>query len=95
MGDQHQGTEYINFLSYNSTGMNTVKSGWVRELSKLTNASFIGIQEHFKKSKSLDKFFSDEFPDYNSFVIPGYREPGQDSGRPKAGLAQLRAQASN
>ena len=69
--------------------MNTVKSSWIRELSKVTDASFISIQEHFRKSKTLDKFFKSEFPAYNSYVIPGYREPGQETGRPKAGLAQL------
>ena len=73
--------------------MNTVKSDWIRELSKVMNASFIAIQEHFKKCKTLDNFFNSEFPDYNSYVIPGYREPGQDSGRPKAGLAQLSTKA--
>ena len=70
-------------------GSKTLKSSWIRELSKLTDASFISIQEHFRKSKTLDKFFKGEFPAYNSYVILGYREPGQDTGRPKAGLAQL------
>ena len=63
--------------------------GYSIHFLKLTNASFAGILEHFRKSKTIDKFFNSEFPDFNSYVIPGYREPGQDSGRPKAGIAQL------
>ena len=79
----------ISFLSYNTTGLNTVKTKWIRDLAKLTNISFINIQEHFRKSKTIGKFFSEEFPKFNSYVIPGFRAPGQDSGRPIAGLAQL------
>jgi exonuclease III len=79
----------ISFLSYNSTGMNTLKTKWIRNLINLTGASFIQIQEHFKKNKSTEKFFNDQFPDQSSYIIPGYREQNQDSGRPIGGLAQL------
>jgi hypothetical protein len=37
----------------------------------------------------IDKFFQDKFPNFNSYVIPGFREDGQTKGRPKAGIAQL------
>ena len=77
------------FLSYNSTGLNEQKCDWIRDLCNLTGASYVSIQEHFRKPKTTDKLFSDEFPDYNSYVIPGYREKNVDRGRPKAGLAQL------
>ena len=77
------------FLSYNSTGFDTVKTKWLRDLIKLTNSDFTSIQEHFKKTKTIDKYFSDEFPNQSSFVVPGYRETGQDFGRPKGGLAML------
>ena len=51
---------------------------------------FISIQEHFKQSsKSLDKYFRNNFKDYFSYVIPAQRRPGQDSGRARAGVAQL------
>ena len=79
----------VTFLSYNSTGMNTIKSRWIRDLIKVTDASFVQIQEHFKTSKTIDKFFYDQFPDYSGFVIPGQREKNQDQGRAKGGLAQL------
>ena len=81
--------DICSFLSYNSTGLNTVKSKWIRDVMKLTKADFISIQEHFKKTKSIDKYFIDEFPNQSSFVVPGYRESGQDSGRPKGGIAML------
>ena len=77
------------FLSYNPTGLNIHKCDWLKSLCETTNATYVSIQEHFRKSKTIDKFFKDQFPNYNSYVIPGYREEGQDRGRPKAGLAQL------
>ena len=47
------------------------------------------IQEHFRKSKTIDKFFKDQFPDFNSYVNQGFREQGQTRGRPQGGIAQL------
>ena len=65
------------------------KSDWIRELSKVTNASFIQLQEHFKTTQNTEKFFADQFPDYSGFIIPGHRDKYQDKGRAKGGLAQL------
>ena len=79
----------VSFISYNSTGLNTVKTKWIRDLVKMTEASYIQIQEHFKKNKTIDKFFSEQFPEHNPYVIPGHRERDQDQGRPMGGLAQL------
>ena len=79
-----------NFMSYNSTGLNTIKADWIRNLNKLLKCDFISIQEHFKKSKTIDKFFKDQFPEHRSYVIPGHREKEQDSGRPKGGIVQFR-----
>ena len=79
----------VTFLSYNSTGMNTIKAVWIRDLVKVTNSHFVGIQEYFKRTKTVDKFFRDQFDDYNSYVVPAHREQGQDSGRAKGGLAAL------
>ena len=83
------------FLSYNSTGLNSVKTKWIRDIVKVTNSDFIAIQEHFKKSKTLDKYFVEQFSDHSSFVVPGYRESGQDSGRPKGGIAMLSSKQLN
>ena len=51
--------------------------------------TYLSVQEHFRKSKTIDKYFKDQFPSYNSYVIPGFREQGQTRGRPQAGIAQL------
>ena len=70
--------------------MTALNQNTLRNLYNLTDCSFISIQEHFKKTKSIDKFFKDNFPEHTSYVIPGFQEIGQDSGRPKGGIAQLR-----
>ena len=80
----------VNFLSYNSTGLDSIKADFIRNLYSITECDFISIQEHFKKTKSLDNFFKCNFPEHTSYVIPGVRELDQDSGRPKGGIAQLR-----
>ena len=79
----------VTFMSYNSTGINSVKCKWISDICDEFDVDYLTIQEHFKKTKSVDKYFSENFKSYNSYVIPGYRPPGQDSGRCKAGLAQL------
>ena len=79
----------VNFMSYNSTGINTIKTDWIRDLIQTCDIQFFQLQEHFKKTKTLENFFKIEFPICDSFVIPAHRESGQDSGRAKGGLAQL------
>ena len=79
----------INFMSYNSTGLDTIKTNWIRDLIETCAISFLQIQEHFKATKSVNKYFKIQFPQSDSFVIPAYRETNQDKGRAKAGLAQI------
>ena len=79
----------VNFLSYNSTGLNSIKADWIRNLNKVTKSDFISLQEHFKNTKSTDKFFKEQFPENFSYVVKGQREKEQDSGRPKGGIAQM------
>ena len=78
----------MNFISYNSTGMNDMKAKWISDLLVTTGASFLGVQEHFK-TINLEKSFDNWFPEYKHCSKPGHREPGQDSGRAKGGLLQL------
>ena len=66
-----------------------MKASWIRDFCKLTKIDYLSIQEHFKKTKSVDNFFKEQFNEYTSYVIPAYRDQCQDSGRPKGGLAQL------
>ena len=70
----------LNFMSYNLTGLDTVKTDWIREIIKTCKIDYFQLQEHFKITKSLDSFFKKEFPLNDSFVLPGHREPFQDSG---------------
>ena len=79
----------ITILSYNSTGFNSVKAQWIRDLMDTTGASLLGLQEHFKNTQSLQKLFKKEFPKCDSVVVPAYREEGRESGRAKGGLAQI------
>ena len=87
--EKQEVTDMVNFMSYNSTGINTVKNQWISEICDEHDVDYLSIQEHFKSTKSTDKFFRENFKDYYSYVIPGHRSPGQDSGRAKAGLAHL------
>ena len=50
---------------------------------------FVSLQEHFKNNKVTDKYFRAKFAKFSPYILPGFRQSGQDKGRPKAGLAQL------
>ena len=80
-------TPTVNFLSYNSTGLDTVKSAWINDLCKVTKTDYFGLQEHFKKN--IGSYFKEQFCNFNSYVLPAVRNQDQDSGRAKGGLAQL------
>ena len=79
----------INFLSYNSTGLDSVKINWIKDLIKTLDVDIFQLQEHFKSTKSVETCFKKQFDNCDSYVIPAYRETFQDSGRAKGGLAQL------
>ena len=77
-------------MSYNSTGLDRNKIDWIQDLSKTCEIDLLQLQEHFKATKSIETFFKKRFENnFDSYVIPAYREPFQDSGRAKGGLAQL------
>ena len=87
---QQEAAGTVTFMSYNSTGLSSAKCQWIQEICDKNDMDYISIQEHFKQSsKSLDKYFRNNLKDHYSYVIPAYRRPGQDSGRAKAGVAQL------
>ena len=78
----------VTFMSYNSTGLDTAKIRFSIDLCDEYEVDFLALQEHFK-FVNTDKFFRRGFSDFFSYVIPGYRAPGQVTGRAKAGMAQL------
>ena len=69
--------------------MNDAKIKWINDLLLTTNASFIGIQEHFRTCKTLDDLFKKNFPTNKCHTKSGVRVAGQGNGRAKGGLAQL------
>ena len=83
------GSRAVKFLSYNTTGMGPIQIQWTRDLIETVGANFIGLQEHFKNIKSLQRFFKKEFKNCDSYVLPAHRDEGVDTGRAKGGLAQL------
>ena len=80
--------ENVTFMSYNSTGLDSVKIRFCIDLCEEYDVDFLSIQEHFK-FVNTDKFFRSGFSSFSSYVKPGHRSPGQMMGRAKAGLAQL------
>ena len=79
----------VTFMSWNSTGFNTVKSEWFNDILNEKNVMFCSTQEHFKTAQNGDKFFKANFRNFSRYVVPAVRPIGQDSGRASGGLAQL------
>ena len=80
----------LNFMSYNSTGLDKSKIDWIQDVSKTCGIDLLQLQEHFKATKSTEAFFRKNFDNnLDSYIIPAYREPFQDNGRAKGGLAQF------
>ena len=78
----------VTFMSYNTTGLDTVKIKFSLDVCEEYDVNFLAIQEHFKFVNS-DKFFRSGFSSYSSYVMPAHRAPAQCAGRAKAGIAQL------
>ena len=79
----------VTFMSYNSTGISSVKCKFICDICDEYDVDYLVVQEHFKNTRTIDRYFRDNFREYNSYVIPGHRSPVQDTGRCKAGMAQL------
>ena len=76
-------------MYYNSTGLDSAKTNWINDIINVCKIDCFQLQEHFKVTKSLESFFKKEFRNSDSYVVPGHREPFQEAGRAKGGLAQL------
>ena len=79
----------LSFMSYNSTGLDTVKVNWIQDLINTCDIDFLQIQEHFKATKSVESYFKKQFINGDSYVIPAHRETFQDGGGANGGLAEL------
>ena len=79
----------VTFGSYNSTGMDIAKIKWIKDIIIEHEIDFFAVQEHFKNTKTTQKYFSDHFSDKRCFVTPAVRAPGQTVGRCAGGLLQL------
>ena len=66
----------VTFMSYISTGISSVKCKFISDICDEYDVDYLAV----KNTKTTDKYFRDNFRDYNSYVIPGYRPPGQDTG---------------
>ena len=75
----------VTFMSYNSTGFDSIKAKFISDLSDDYKIDFISIQEHFK-FVNCDRLFK-PISEFTSDVIPGYRRPRQLVGRAKGGIA--------
>ena len=82
-------TPTVNFMSFNSTGFNEIKTDWIRNLCKTADIDLFSVQEHFISSKFVHKYCKEQFPLYASYAIPEIRSENQDSGRARGGLAQF------
>ena len=80
--------DIVTFMSFNSTGLDTVKNRFCIDICEEYDVDFLSLQDHFKFVNS-DKFFKSGFKSFSSYVIPAHRAAGQMMGRAKAGLSQL------
>ena len=85
----------VTFLSYNSTGMNSLKAQWLNEVLNDLEVDYCALQEHFKNTKNTEKFFREKFNKFSSYVFPAHRAPGADSGRSSGGLTQFSSKCLN
>ena len=76
------------FMSFNTTGLDSVKVKFSLDICNQYDVNFLSIQEHFKYVNP-DRYFKSKFVNFSSYVLPGHRSPEQLTGRAKAGLAQL------
>ena len=79
----------VKLISYNSTGLDSIKLNWINELLETFDIELVQLQEHFKAIKKVDSYFKQNFKKYDSFALPAIRGNANHAGRPKGGLVQL------
>ena len=51
----------LNVMSYNSTGLDSVKINLIQDLMKTCEIDLLQIQEHFKATKTVELYFKKNF----------------------------------
>ena len=62
----------VTFMSQNTTGIDSVKTHYLREILNEYDVNYCTLQEHFKTTISTDQWFRKQFKDYHTYVIPAW-----------------------
>ena len=77
----------LKLLSYNSTGFNAVKGGFIAALMSTLCIDFLFMQEHWLMRSNVFKL-ENELSNLNSFIVPAFKQNDYISGgRASGGLA--------
>ena len=79
----------VKLISYNTTGLDTIKLKWINELLETFDIELVQLQEHFKAIRQVDSYYKQNFKKYDSYAIPAIRGNVNHVGRPKGGLVQM------
>ena len=58
---REEGAQSASFVSYNPTGLHELKCKWISDLCETLSADYICVQEHMRMSRTIDKYFSEQF----------------------------------
>ena len=83
------GSSDINFISYNSTGWNEFKAGFIKNIMNSKCAHICALQEHFLLKDNVCKI-EQYMQDYEVFAVPAFKSDlCISAGRPSGGLAVI------
>ena len=79
----------ISILSHNTTGWNSYKADFIKNLVISKNVDVIAIQEHFLLKQNMVKI-QEQFSGFELFALPAFKNDTKiTAGRPSGGLALL------
>ena len=89
MAGQIDQIDNMSILSYNTTGWNSFKANFIKEIISSRNIDIFAIQEHFMLEQNVFKI-QEQFSDFELFALPAFKNNSQITrGRPSGGLALL------
>ena len=84
----------LKLLSYNSTGFNAVKGGFIAALMSTLCIDFLFMQEHWLMRSNVFKL-ENELSNLNSFIVPAFKQNDYISGgRASGGSCYILAEFS-